>query len=90
MAKKFKRGKRDYEASPADRRQDKREAKKRGMSMAKWENSAADKAQDAARPGPNVFSPDQEQQMRAGNRQQRNEDDADSLNYGEDMLGLRK
>lgn len=79
-SKRFKRGKRDYEGSPADRRQDAREAKKRGLSMRDWENSAADKAQDAARGpqvGPNVFSPDQEQQMRAGNRQARL--DADDL-----------
>lgn len=37
-----------YEGSPADRAHDKREAKKRGMSLKAWEKSAADKRMDAA------------------------------------------
>jgi hypothetical protein len=37
-----------YEGSPADVASDKREAKKRGMSMADWEASPEDRAMDAA------------------------------------------
>jgi hypothetical protein len=37
-----------WEGSKEDVRQDKREAKKRGMTMAQWERSAADKRQDKA------------------------------------------
>ena len=37
-----------YEGSAADRRADKKGAKKAGFSMAKWERSAADRKQDAA------------------------------------------
>ena len=37
-----------YEGSPADRRNDAKQAKKRGMSAKDWENSAADEAMDRA------------------------------------------
>jgi hypothetical protein len=37
-----------YEDSPADKRADKRGARKAGMTMAQWEKSAADKKADAA------------------------------------------
>lgn len=37
-----------YEGSAADRANDKREAKKRGLTMAQWEKTAADKRMDAA------------------------------------------
>jgi hypothetical protein len=37
-----------YEGSPADRRADRKGARKAGMTMAKWERSAADKKADAA------------------------------------------
>ena len=36
-----------YEGSPADMANDRREAKKRGMSLKEWENSPMDKAEDA-------------------------------------------
>ena len=42
------RGKRRYEGSPADERQDKRSAKKRGMSEKAYERTAEDKRQDKA------------------------------------------
>lgn len=42
MAKKRK----SYEGSAADKREDKAQAKKRGMSLKKWERSAEDKKQD--------------------------------------------
>lgn len=35
-----------FEGSKKDVAEDKREAKKRGMSLAKWEKTAADKAMD--------------------------------------------
>jgi hypothetical protein len=38
---------RGYEGSPADKAKDKREAAKRGISLSKWEKSAADKRMDA-------------------------------------------
>jgi hypothetical protein len=37
-----------YEGSAKDKAHDKREAKKRGMSLKAWENSPADKRMDAA------------------------------------------
>jgi hypothetical protein len=37
-----------YEDSPADRADDKRMAKKRGMSLKEWESSAEDAKRDAA------------------------------------------
>ena len=37
-----------YEGSKADRIQDKKGAKRAGMTMKQWEKSAADKKQDAA------------------------------------------
>lgn len=37
-----------YEGSATDRANDKREAKKRGLTMAQWEKTAADKRMDAA------------------------------------------
>jgi hypothetical protein len=37
-----------YEGSPADRRADKKGAKRAGMTMKQWERSAADKKKDAA------------------------------------------
>ena len=40
--------KRRYEGSPADERQDKRSAKKRGMSVKAYERTAEDKRQDKA------------------------------------------
>lgn len=40
--------KREYEGSPADKREDAKEAKKRGMSQADYERSGADKKADAA------------------------------------------
>ncbi len=36
-----------YEGSKADRSDDKRQAKKRGMSLKAWEGSAADRKRDA-------------------------------------------
>lgn len=36
-----------YEGSPADRANDKRQAKKHGMSMKAWERSASDAQEDA-------------------------------------------
>ena len=38
-----------YEGSPADRADDKRMAKKRGMSLKEWESSAEDAKRDAAK-----------------------------------------
>jgi hypothetical protein len=35
-----------FEGSKTDKAQDKKEAKKRGMSLKQWENSAADRAMD--------------------------------------------
>jgi len=37
-----------YEGSPADKRADRRGARRAGMTMAQWERSAADKKADAA------------------------------------------
>lgn len=37
-----------YEGSPADNRADREGAKKAGVTMTKWERSAADKKADAA------------------------------------------
>lgn len=37
-----------YEGSKADKASDKREAKKRGMPVSKWEGSAADNRMDKA------------------------------------------
>ena len=39
---------RTYEGSAADLREDKRQARRRGLTMKEWEASAADKAEDAA------------------------------------------
>lgn len=39
---------RSYEGSPADMRQDKKGAKKLGMSLGKYESSARDRKEDAA------------------------------------------
>lgn len=38
-----------YEGSKADKADDKRQAKKRGVSLKAWEGSAADRKRDAAR-----------------------------------------
>jgi hypothetical protein len=38
--------KKKFEGSAADKKQDKAEAKKRGMTMKAWEKSPADKKQD--------------------------------------------
>lgn len=40
--------KKKYEGSKADKASDKREAKKRGIPVSKWEDSAADKRKDSA------------------------------------------
>jgi hypothetical protein len=68
MASKRKKHRRKYEGSKADVAEDKRMAKKRGMPMKQWEASPEDKAMDAAAmgstPGPNEFTPGQEQSMR--------------------------
>ena len=40
---------RKYEGSPADRKDDKAQAKKRGMSLKAWEGSSADAKRDKAR-----------------------------------------
>lgn len=48
MAKQSK----SYEGSAKDRREDKGEAKKRGMPMKDWEGSAADRRMDAAHSAP--------------------------------------
>ena len=80
--RKRKHGKGKFEGSPADIREDKRQAKKRGMSMKQWEASPEDKAHDAAgnaglMPGPNEFDAGAEQRMRAGARQARMAPDLD-------------
>lgn len=46
-----KKGHKGYEGSAADVRADKREAKKRGVSMKKWEASAADRRMDEVEGG---------------------------------------
>lgn len=74
MASKRKRPhRRKHEGSAADIREDKAQAKKRGMPMKDWENSPADKAMDAAAPmpGPHEFSAGDEQAMRQGVRRSR-------------------
>lgn len=38
-----------YEGSKADKADDKKQAKKRGMSLKTWEGSAADRKRDAAK-----------------------------------------
>lgn len=40
---------RHYEGSKADKADDKRQAKRRGMSVKAWEGSAADRKRDAAK-----------------------------------------
>jgi hypothetical protein len=40
--------KKGFEGSPADVAEDKKQAKKRGMTMKKWEKSPADKKADKA------------------------------------------
>jgi len=43
--------KRSGEGSPKDKSEDRKLAKKAGMSMKDWERSAADKKHDAKKPG---------------------------------------
>ena len=76
MASKRKRPhRRKHEGSAADIREDKAQAKKRGMPMKDWENSPADKRMDAAgtgpMPGQTEFNAGDEQAMRQGVRRSR-------------------